>query len=356
MGKTVFDFGAKGDGTTDDSGAFSAALQASATGIGPVIVPAATYKINHTIAYSSKGNVGQPWGLLGQGALLVSGITNGSDVMQLTSNNTVRYFQLSNLKIQGSGSDGYGLHLFCPTAALYFYDIVIDGLYVEGAGKDGMLFEGNVFEAVVRDSYFQDNKGNGATFAHSKGGDCSCIRVRDCFFMQNGNYGLLATTFDAQYGGCRDVAVFGGYMRENKSYGAYFNNGVDIPLDGVGFENNCKKLAVGDRTGAHVYSLTDMKMNNCVGYVNSGGSTYLLAGWWLANCYLNKCAMSVEGAPANYSGLVLLNGSNAGYVLMTECAGGLDYSSGNQAFFRGNNCAGSTPIGALNPYGSVGTK
>ncbi|MBV8538837.1 MAG: hypothetical protein JO128_24780, partial [Alphaproteobacteria bacterium] len=52
---TVFDFGAVGDGHTDDSGAFEKALQHAAANGVMVIVPAGTYAVARTIAYKSEG-------------------------------------------------------------------------------------------------------------------------------------------------------------------------------------------------------------------------------------------------------------------------------------------------------------
>src|SRR5579883_2955859 len=67
---TVFDFGATGDGSTDDSAAFSKALQAAAERGGVVIVPSATYAIDKTISFSSRGHIGAAWGLQCEGATL----------------------------------------------------------------------------------------------------------------------------------------------------------------------------------------------------------------------------------------------------------------------------------------------
>ena len=109
---TVFDYGAIGDGNTDDSAAFLKALQAGAQGGFVVTVPAATYAIRSTIDWTSSGDVGLTWGFNCEGATLRSFISNGTPVMRLTSNNTVRYFRLTGgLSIACSGAESYGLHI-----------------------------------------------------------------------------------------------------------------------------------------------------------------------------------------------------------------------------------------------------
>src|SRR4051812_26490739 len=138
---TINDFGAVGDGVTDDSGAFNAALAAAASQGMVVLVPGKRYAIARPISWTSSGNIGQPWGFLSQGATLISKMTGGQDVMTLTSNHIVRYFRLTGgMKIQGTGSDGTGLRLYSPGPGVFLYNCSIDGLYVEGMGKDGLLF------------------------------------------------------------------------------------------------------------------------------------------------------------------------------------------------------------------------
>jgi hypothetical protein len=355
---SIFDFGAVGDGITDDSAAFSAALQASAAQGRMVIVPGYTYAIKQTITFNSTADVGKPWGFMCQGATLQSQITTHGDVISLISNNTVRYFQLTGaLKITGSGSDGDGLHIYAPGSSIYFYNALIDGLSVEAVGGDGLVFEGNVFESSVMNSYFQDCGRNGATFAQSKGGICSAISLIGCFFSQNGNYGMAATNFDGTYGGTTDVRVYGGYCRDNQSYGFYYNNGTGggTTIEQVGFENNCRSMTPGSPNGAHVYGLVGMQMRSCTGYDMNGGATYLLSGWFSALTLLEGCSQDSGGqmAATGKSRVVQVNGNSAGHVLMVGCSGGLDVAIGSTCTWQAQNCAGPSPFGALNIRGTM---
>lgn len=356
-GPSVFDFGAVGNGTTDDSAAFSKALQFAAANSRIVRVPSGTYAIARPINFLSTANTPNPWGLQCEGAVLQSKITTGETVMTLTSQHTVRYFRLSGgMKIRGSGTDGNGLRIFAPSGK-HFYNFSIEGLSVEGVGKDGLLVEGNVFEASIYNSYFQDCKQNGATFAHSKGGVCSAIAVFGCYFNQNGKYGLCATHFDSQYGGATDVRVYGGYCRENKSYGFYYNNGTaGAALEQVGFENNCKALKPGDQNGAHIYGMSSMQLRSCTGYNQFGGATYLLRGFFTGLTTLEGCRQSAGGAMAatNLSRLVQVNGSDKGHVLMRGCDGGVAVVSNTKCTWRAENCSGPAPSGLLNIRGVVG--
>lgn len=348
---TVFDFGAVGDGVTDDSAAFSKALEVAAAHGRTVIVPGFTYAIARPIVWTSANNVGQAWGLQCQGARLLSKMRKGETVLTLTAKHTVRYFRLTGgLTITGSGADGHGVRLLCPGNGANLYNATIDGISVEGMGLHGLIFEGNVFESVIANSFFQDCKKNGATFANSKGGICSAILAIACYFNQNGEYGLGTINLDGQYGGPTDVRVYGGYCRDNKSHGFYYNNGTGGgAVEQVGFENNCRRSKPGDPNGAHVYGLSRMHLRNCAGYNQYGGATYLLRGWFDSLTVLEGCSQSAGGEmeATGKSRLVQVNGSNKGHVLVSRSEGGIDVVDGTACTWAASNSTGPSPRGPL---------
>lgn len=369
---TVFDYGAKGDGVTDDSGAFRSALAASLTNQQPVLVPAAAYKINSTIQLTINSSTYRPWGLVGQGATLISGITNGTDLMQIVNPvgsvvYDVRYLQISNLKFEGSGAlngqflDGYGLRLIAQDGQKTdIYDCAFEDLIFDSLGADGMMLDGNIFETSIEQCNFQRCT-NGLSCMHDNNnggsiGVCSSISVTDCMFIQNRNYGLQCGIIGTQFGGCTDVTVTGGYFRQNGNYGAYWNNGMSRCMEDVGFEDNCTSLAQGNSTGAHVYAGVNASMKNCTGWVNNNQSNYLLRVYAMAQMHLVDCGHNNEGNSSPV-GLVLLGGTSSGFLWMEGCNApvGLAYDSGNAAVWRANNCTGTSPIGNLNETGQVGT-
>lgn len=349
--RTVFDFGAVGDGVTDDSAAFTAALQYAASTGSIILVPGNKYAIKRPIKHHITNVQGNPWGFQAQGATLLSSITTGENVISIGAANTVRYFQITGgLKIVGSGSDGNGLHLYCYSGGWYFYNCLIDNLYVERVGQNGLFFDGNVFETTISNSYFQDCGKNGALFAHHNGGVCSAITCIGCFFNQNGQYGMCATTLDGQWGGTTDVRVYGGYCRDNKSYGFYYNNGTSpgAAIDQVGFENNCKSLSPGDPNGAHVFAYVRMNMRNCTGYNQNGGATYLLRGWFSDLVSLQGCSQDAGGAMAatGKSRLLRLDGATGAHACIDCSFGGLDVVNPT-CTWEATACKGPSPLGPL---------
>lgn len=346
--KSVLDFGAVGNGSADDGPAFSAALAWAALNGHIVVIPALTYAIKTPIVWTSQGNVTTLWGLSGLGATLVSHVTG--DVMTLSSNHVVRYLRLSGFSIEGNGSDAHGLHLFCPNGSSFLSNGFLDSITVEGMGQNGLFFEGNVFEMSVMNCAFQNNL-NGATFAHTTtGGVCSAISIINSFFNANRNYGMQATIIGATYGGTTDVRIYGGYCRENHSYGFYYNNGSGVgAIVNVGFENNCTGLKPGDPNGAHVFSQGPISLKYSSGYNETGGATYLLRGYFTGLVTLDECAQFAGAAMAatGPAKIVQVYGPNTGAVIMRSSIGELDVASGNSAIWVAKNCLGGSPAGAM---------
>lgn len=370
-GKTIYDYGAKGDNRTDDSAAFARAFAASYAGAGPVLVPAATYRIAETIAFTTNDHCSTPWGLIGLGATLRSAISNGRDVIRLTAGTgrqggvpyQARYLRLSGLNITGTLKDGHGVQLVAPDAHTQnFYNCAFDTSIVQNMGGDGVVLNGNVFESSFTACNFNQNT-NGLSCMHNFNGGtaqgvCSSISISDSFFIKNRNYGLQCGIIGAPYGGCTDVTVVGGYFRENGSYGAYWNNGMSRAMQNVAFENNCVRLRPDDPNGAHVYAVRTANLDNCTGWNNHGGSTNLLRGYFTAPASLTRCAQNWEGGPSHAAdlGLVRIGGTSAGFVLINQCTGTVYCESNNAAYWRAVNCTGQSPLGPLDPYGPKGTR
>lgn len=356
-GPTIFEFGATGDGRTDDSDAFTKALHFASTHGCTVIVPGLTYAIERPVRWLSPGNVGQFWGLQCQGACLRSRMTHGEDLITLQSRNTVRYFRISGgLTLLGTGREGNGLRILAPASGIYFYNATLDGIAIEGVGGHGLVFEGNVFESTILNSYFQDCKKSGAIFGNAKGGICSAINIIGCFLNQNHDHGLVATNFDGHYGGATDVRVYGGYCRDNRGYGFYYNNGTGASaVEQVGFENNCRGLKPGNPEGAHVYGLSSMNLRSCAGYNESGGATYLLRGWFSTLTVLESCTQAAgkEMLATGKSRLIQINGNKGGHVLLQQSRGGLDIVKGSTCTWEAVNCIGPSPRGPLDVRGRV---
>lgn len=379
---TVFDYGAKGDGVTDDSAAFAAALNASANGAGPILIPGATYAIASTISYTLNTSTARPWGFIGEGARLLSKITNGSDLMQITApfngtNYDVRYLQMINFQVFGSGGfqttgkEGNGIKIIAQdgvTTAIYnclFHQLTFDSL-----GGSGLVLDGNIFETSVIGCNFQRCT-DGLICAHDSNtvasggheGICSSISITDCMFIQNNNVGLHCTGFGPSAGAASEVDVKGGYFRQQGSYGALWENGMAFGrgMVNVGFENNCWNTAPGSPSAnvAHVKSANDARMVQCSGFLNGGGAMSLLSVYTFGKTIMRQCTHQNEGGPALPAnmGFAFIDGQAGSVFLAYECGSNLFSQSGTATNWRCYNCSGTAPSpqNNLNNTGTTGT-
>ena len=105
----VVDYGATGDGTTNDTAAFTAALAALPAAGGTVFVPAGTYRVDNVVI--SKDNVhliGMGWGSI------IQSLTTGADVIRIDlvgAETTRRDIVIKDLYIKGrgTGTSGHGI-------------------------------------------------------------------------------------------------------------------------------------------------------------------------------------------------------------------------------------------------------
>ena len=175
----VRDYGATGDGVTDDAAAIQAALNAANTaGGGVVYVPAGTYLVGTTLTLYSQIH------LRGNGPHLTtikakSGLNNdviqGNGFLTLTGTNSgtggINEWSVENLTIDGNkagNTSGYGLRVYAWNYLLEHVQITScanDGLYSEWGTNSNVTPTGDSLESRLYDVKSHDNLGHGITWA-----------------------------------------------------------------------------------------------------------------------------------------------------------------------------------------------
>ncbi len=321
-------FGAVGDGVADDSAALQAALDASLKQGGALLViPPGTYRVSRTLRLapqrSTTGDIGRQNGILGHGARLLSAITNGANVLEVTSRATVRFMLIEGLDVLGTGKEGHGIVIECDRREDYLYNFCLRDVVVQGCGRDGCRLIGNVFEGQVVDSYFRDNRGSGMTFAHgAHGGILSAIHVFGSVFGQNGLHGA------ALINGCYDVGFNGCYFLLNGRFGLQAGNGCTL-LSHCGFENNHARAAGYANGGTGINLGSFGTLVGCTAY-SVFNQTGLIRAFVTASLVMIGCSGSGDGV-AKASGLAQLGGTPSGEVIAIGCTGRIDCASNFEA-------------------------
>jgi hypothetical protein len=183
---SVKDFGAVGDGTTDDAAAIQAAIDAVTTNGGTVYFPAGTYNVVTTssrpIAMQLKANVK----LLGAGA------------------------NASVIKLSNSPSNYNGKHIKIDANFASIQDIKLDANFTE-TGSIVEIASGNSLNFTR--VFFDGNKAalSGAQNGLELIGDTDRLVVRDCFF-QLVDYGIYK---DSSSTGDNDNIIIDGCFFDN---------------------------------------------------------------------------------------------------------------------------------------------
>jgi hypothetical protein len=317
------EFGAKGDGSTDDTAALQAALDETFKGDGGfLLIPPGTYRVTRTLRILPMHgrNIGRHSGILAYGTRILSGIENRANVVEIVSTATVRFLLVEGLDIHGTGREGHGIYIECDRRDDYFYNFCLRDVVVQACGGDGCRMVGNVFEGQVINGYFRKNGGNGVTFSHGDhGGILSSIHVFGCVFGDNGTNGA------ALVHKCYDVAFHGCYFLLNGAFGLVAENGCTL-LSNCGFENNHARapdFAHGD-AGINLNSFGTLIA--CTGY-SVFNQTRLLRAFLTKQLTMIGCSGAGDGAAAS-AGLALLRGTQSSLATAIGCSGAIDSLGG----------------------------
>lgn len=255
----VLDFGAKGDGTTDDTAAFQSALTALVNG-GVLYVPLGRYKLTDTLVLTTgvtvqgQGNGDRTFGIPNTSAnsSYIYQATVGKSVFSIGGNKReIRVFDLS-----------LGARLSPTTSPVYN----VNGIYIEGEYPNSST--DLIFERICFYNFYQAITVNDPN-APSSDPDwqCDCCRVISCEFFCNGTSVLFnSTNADAWlFETCQ-------FLQGDASTGILFNR--------VGFTTIINSFG-GCVTGtpSNVYGITIDGFTDTIKLINTQweNSTYMLA-------------------------------------------------------------------------------
>lgn len=232
-----------------------AGLQSAAdTGTICQLHPLTKVTLTKTMVVQCKGNDGSPWGVQGHGAKIVWGgpaagkaLVYRGAVADWNNFRSNRGLIIEGLFLDGAGKSGDLLTL----EALYgdpgsIYKSVIRDVYTVYSGKNGITFEGAIFESFLDNVHAENHLGHGMetkhnTTANGMKGIISNINIVHPNFSRNRGAGLVCTYSTNLTMGSFVLNALGGVVGNEGVRYAAGNNGENtgealfvIPANGYG--------------------------------------------------------------------------------------------------------------------------
>lgn len=205
------DYGAAGDGVTDDTSAIQAAITAAAGGV--VFLPAGTYKITSSLLISTAGTR-----LIGAGWRGVTTLVGAAAVKVISVRE--RYCHLENFEIDGDDTATYGIEFYngARTTAheVYIHDCANDGVVFDCGAGAGAGRNNNLIRLVRCQS--SSNTGYGYSVATGQT-DNNGLELFECEGSSNGLAGFLVKS--------QNQRIFGGIYQSNGRAGIQLGEAGD---------------------------------------------------------------------------------------------------------------------------------
>jgi hypothetical protein len=151
-----------------------------------------------------------------------------------------RGLKIFNGSIMADSPARDAIDLICLTNDSWIYSWKLMNLDIEGFARDGLFFDGSVFEGDCHAITCSDNGRNGMTFRNDGPKDdmgiVSAIAIFGGQMRKNGNAGI-ETQSAVRYQEPRDLNISQTYFVENKGPGLNAAAGFSMAY-GCGFENN----------------------------------------------------------------------------------------------------------------------
>jgi len=220
---TVKDFGAKGDGVTNDTAAFNAALLAGTC----IRVPAGTYILNGTVNITRSGQK-----LIGDGpsSTILTATTNNLPAVSVSpflTNWEIAGFTLNRSVTAIAGGDGISAPTSCSQS--HIHDLVVQGHW------RGIVC-GSTDYSRISNVVSQQNFNHGFFFTNQAGSGAMQWYMNNCLSSRNDGSGFVfqasAGPGAVALGTIDDCATFA-----NSGRGIAFLGLVGVPINGIRLTN-----------------------------------------------------------------------------------------------------------------------
>lgn len=287
---SVDDFGAVGDGITDDTSAIQAAI---ASGAKRVFIPAGTYRTTATISVSASGVM-----LQGEGpdATIITSSANGPAIQVASGLIGVGFFDLQVTRVAGTASSGLdGIRFVSLTEQATIQRVKLSRHWI-GLSLCATSYS-FVQELIALNNYSHGVQvANNATFAGLQWSFFKCLS------QTNDGYGLFVTTAAGISGASvGDFQLFSTYA--NKLGGVRFSGKASSPINAIRWFGGF----VGE-DGNHGFELDTY-----------GSSTHKIEGLFAEIAGVAPCGVDQTTPATNLGSGIVVTANNVAVDLLNCC-------------------------------------
>lgn len=331
-------YGAKGDGSTDDTTAIQNAINAAiSAGARVVYFPAGTYKISSVLTINTAPNSITLLGDGPQASIIKQTSTTANGITISSSSGTVTNPQIFGLQFLGPGSgSGVGVAVSAAAGASPVESLCMRDVLIVSFGSWGMTGV-TIITSVLDNVTSQQNGGGGFFLSAGAAGDGSSTTMTSCYALLNTGRGFYISG--------QVYSALVGCAADSNYLGYEILNGSTISLVGCGCESTVAPGGANSLDGSSfkINGPNSFSLMSCRSLVNPAKAFYFTGG-----CYSGVVMACEEVSPAGGATASFQTDSGTTQTFI-QCNGSTARSSGGHDIwmsYNGDNNYDNTTPGA----------
>lgn len=298
---SVKDFGAVGDGTTDDTTAVQNALNYFVANKVDLVFPPGTYKITSPLTAIAATNKTDSSRIVGYGATIQGALASSGILFKIGVSGALwRSLTIEGLLFSGTTNETDLLYIDGGSggSSEYVYGFALNRVHCDGFPGNGITITRNAFEATLFSCTCRTSNTTGYPIYINYGtGAVSSLSIVDCT-TSGGKKGVYAPT------PVSDIRIWGGTYILAQEEGVRLDNAIGGQVTNLHLERNWEGAASFATSGAGLFvaASQNFTISGCVGTTNNK-QQYVVQAFAGTNASVQIVGGSVGGSIVTYAKL-----------------------------------------------------